>query len=98
MEEEYTTGFIEEYTTGLQRQDGDIHPILCGEICRRCFSSLAVNATPVHNEDTKLFTSTYDIFIQTTGIRDGVSNCVKILSVIYDNSLSLCETFVSFFV
>ena len=32
-----------------------------------------------------LFTSTYDNFIQTVGIRDGVSDCVKILSVFYDN-------------
>jgi hypothetical protein len=34
----------------LQKQDGGIRPILCGEIWRRCFGSLAVNATPVRNE------------------------------------------------
>jgi hypothetical protein len=58
----------------LQKQDGGIHPILCGEICRRYFSSVPVNVTPVRHEGTKLFTSTYDNFIQTAGIRDGVSH------------------------
>ena len=69
----------------LQKQDGDIRPILCGEIQCRCFASLSVNATPVHNETAKLFVSTYDNFIQTAGIRDGTSHCAKILSVFYDN-------------
>jgi hypothetical protein len=69
----------------LQKQDGGILPILCGEIWRRCFATLAVIATPVRNEAAKLFTSTYDNFIQTAGIRDGASRCVKILSVFYDN-------------
>jgi hypothetical protein len=54
----------------LQKQDGGIRPILCGEIWRRCFASLAVNSTPVRNEAAGLFTSTYDNFIQTAGIRD----------------------------
>jgi hypothetical protein len=40
---------------------------------------------PVRNEVAKLFTSTCDKFIQTTGIRDGVSHCAKILSVFYDS-------------
>ena len=53
----------------LQKQDGGIRPILCGEIWRRCFASLVVNATPVRNEEATLFTSTYDNFIQTAGIR-----------------------------
>ena len=70
--------FIEEYADGLlmdlQKQDGGIRPILCGEIWSRCFASLAVNATPVHNEVLKLFTSTYDNFIQTEGIRDDASH------------------------
>jgi hypothetical protein len=69
----------------LQKQDGSIRPILCGEIWRRCFASLAVNATPVRKEAVKFFTSTYDNFIQTAGIRDGASHCAKILSVFYDN-------------
>jgi hypothetical protein len=34
---------------------------------------------------TKLFTSSYDNFIQTTGIRDGASHCVKILTCFCDN-------------
>ena len=58
---------------------------LCGEIWRRCFASLAVNATPVRNEEPvrneKLFTSTDDNCIQTAGIRDGASHCVKILDI-----------------
>ncbi len=73
----------------LQKPDGGIHPILCGEVWRRCFASLSVNVTPIHNESSKLFTSSYgypyDNFIQTAGIRDGASNCAKILSVFYDN-------------
>jgi hypothetical protein len=92
----YLTGsflpsFIEEYAGGLlmalQKQDGGIRPILCGEIWRRCFASLAVNATPVRNEAPKLFTSTYDNFIQTAGIRDGASHCAKILSVFFMTTL-----------
>ncbi len=39
----------------------------------------------VRNETTKLFTSTYDNFIQTAGIRDGVSHYAKILSIFYDS-------------
>ena len=90
----YLTGsfhpsLIEEYAGGLlmalQKQDGGIHPILCGEICRRYFASLTVNSAPVRNEVVKIFTSTYDNFIQTAGIRDGVSHCAKILSTFYDN-------------
>jgi hypothetical protein len=90
----YLTGsfhpsFIEEYAggllTALQKQDGGIRPILCGEIWRRCLASRAVNATPVRNEAAKLCTSTYDNFIETAGIRDGASHCAKILSVFYDN-------------
>ena len=69
----------------LEKQDGGIRPILCGEICRRCFASLAVNATPIRNEAAKLFTSTYDNFIQTAGIRDGASHCAKILACFYDD-------------
>ncbi len=44
-----------------------------------------MNATPVRNEEAKLFTSAYDNFSQTAGIRDGASHCAKILSVSYDN-------------
>jgi hypothetical protein len=40
---------------------------------------------PVRNESAKIFTSTYDNFIQTAGIRDGASYCSKNLSVFYDN-------------
>ena len=91
----YLTGsfhpsFIEEYAGGLslmvlQKQDGGIRPILCGGVWRRCFASLAVNATPIRNEAAKLFTSSYDNFIQTAGIRDGTSHCAKVLSVFYDS-------------
>jgi hypothetical protein len=44
-----------------------------------------VNDTPIHNEEAKLFTSSYENFIQTTGIRDGASHCAKILTCFYDN-------------
>ncbi len=57
----------------LQKPDGGIHPILCGEVWRSCFVSLAINVTPIRNEEAKLFTSSYDNFIQTAGIRDGAS-------------------------
>ena len=49
------------------------------------FSSLAIDDTPIRNEEAKLFTSSYDNFIQTAGIRDGASHCAKVLSVFYDN-------------
>jgi hypothetical protein len=67
---------MQEYSLGLRL-------ILCGEIWRRCFARLAVDATPVRNEAAKIFTSTYNF--QTEGIRDDASNCAKILSVFYDN-------------
>ena len=60
----YLTGsfhpsLIEEYTVGLlmdlQKQDGGIRPILCGEIWCRYFVSLTVNATSVRNESATLF-------------------------------------------
>jgi hypothetical protein len=55
------------------------------EIWRRCFASFAINVTPIRNEAANFFSSTYDNFIQTAGIRDGASHCAKILSVFYDN-------------
>jgi hypothetical protein len=64
----------------FQKPDGDIHPILCGEVWRCSFTSLAVNVTPIHNEEAMLFTPSYDNFIQTAGIRDGDSDCDKILT------------------
>jgi hypothetical protein len=90
----YLTGsfhpfLIEEYAGGLlmtlQKQDGGIRPILCGEIWCHCFTSLVVNSVPVRNETVKIFTSTYDNFLQTSGIRDGVSHSAKILSTFYDS-------------
>jgi hypothetical protein len=52
-----------------------------------CFVSLDVNTTPVCNETNKIFTSTHDNFIQTTGhcsIWDGVSHCDKFVLGFYD--------------
>ncbi len=69
----------------LQKPDGGIRPILCGEVWRRCCASLAVNATPIRKEAAILFTSTYDNFIQTAGIKDGASHCAKILTCFYVN-------------
>jgi hypothetical protein len=81
--------FLEEYGDGLlmtlQKPDGGIRPILCGEVWRRCFPSLAVNTTPIRKEEATLFTSTYDNFIQTAGIKDGASHSAKILTCFYDN-------------
>jgi hypothetical protein len=54
------------------------------EIWCRCFASLVVDSTPVLNETTKIFNSTYDNFIQTAGIRDGASHCAKLLSIFFD--------------
>ncbi len=51
----------------------------------RYFVSFTVNTTPVRHEETNLLTSTYDNCIRTTGIGDGVSHSVKILSVFYNN-------------
>ena len=49
------------------------------------FASLTLNATPIRKEAVTLFTSSYDNFIQTAGIRDGASHCAKVLSVFYDS-------------
>ncbi len=46
---------------------------------------MPVNGTPIRDEAPKLFTSSYDNFIQTGGIRDCSSHCVKILTYFYDN-------------
>jgi hypothetical protein len=78
LTDSFHSSFIEEYAGGLlmslQKPDGGIRPILCGEVWSRCFASLTVNARPIHNEEAKLFTSSYDNFIQTAGIRDGTSH------------------------
>ncbi len=58
----FHSSFIEEYTGGLlmvlQKPDGGIRPILCGEIWILCFASLTVNDTPIRNAETSylLFT------------------------------------------
>jgi hypothetical protein len=63
----FHSSFIEEYAGGLlmalQKQDGGIRPILCGEVWRRCFASLAVNATPIkHTLSTgRICTDTHHI-------------------------------------
>ena len=60
----------------LQKQEGGIDPILCGEIWCRCFTSLVVNTTVVRNETAKFFTSmhsTYGNFGGITGFKQQVS-------------------------
>ncbi len=86
----YLTGsfrpdFIAEYVGSLllalqksQAAGEGLRSILCGETWRRCFASLAADA--VRNDAAEIFTSTYEIFIQTAGIRDGASHCAKLLS------------------
>jgi hypothetical protein len=69
----------------LQKPDGGILPILRGEVWIRCFTILSVDTTTIHNETDKLFTSSYDNFIQTPGIRDDDSHCAKILIFFYAN-------------
>jgi hypothetical protein len=49
----------------LQKPDGGIPPVLRGEVWIHCFARLTVHDTPIRNESTKLFTSSYDNFIQT---------------------------------
>ena len=81
---------IEEYAGGLlialqkpESVGGGIRPILCGDAWRRCFASLAANAT--QGSVANIFTSTYDNFIQFAGLKDGASHCAKLLTIIYDN-------------
>ena len=62
---------------------GGIRPILCGDAWRRCFASLAANAT--QGSVANIFTSTYDNFIQFAGLKDGASHCAKLLTIMYDN-------------
>jgi hypothetical protein len=86
---------MEDYEDGLlmdfQKQDGVLrchssHPLrrdlvsLLRQSRFQCYS-----CTPVRNEAAKIFTSTHDNFVETTGIRHGVSHYTKILSGFYDN-------------
>ncbi len=75
--EEYAGGLL----MALQKPDGGIRPILCGEVWRHCFASLAVNDTPIRNEAAKLFTSSYNNFIQT--------EAAKLFTSSYDNFIQL---------
>jgi hypothetical protein len=66
----------------LQKQDGGLGRILCGEIWRRCFASLAVTMMRRLSAMRRLsLLLLMDNFIQAAGIRDGASHCAKILSV-----------------
>ena len=56
----------------------------CPTCTVKILTSLVVNLAPVRKDATKIFTSTYDNFIQTGGIRDVTSHYAKILSAIYD--------------
>ena len=60
---------------------GGLRPIICGESWRRCLANLAVAA--VRGPISKIFTSTYENFLQTAGLQDGASHCAKILSAMY---------------
>ena len=79
---------IQEYAGGLlfalekpAKDGGGIRPIICGESWRRFFASLAANA--VRGPISHIFTSTYENFLQTAGLKDGASHCDKILSSMY---------------
>jgi hypothetical protein len=60
---------------------GGLRPIICGESWRRCLANLA--AAAVRGPISKIFTSTYENFLQTAGLQDGASHCAKILSAMY---------------
>ena len=60
---------------------GVFRPIICSESWRRCFASLAANA--VRGPICRIFTSTYENFLQTAGLQDGASHGAKILSSMY---------------
>ena len=60
---------------------GGLRPIICGESWRSCLANLA--AAAVRGPISKIFTSTYENFLQTAGLQDGVSHCAKILSAMY---------------
>ena len=47
------------------------------------FASL--NANSARGPISHIFTSTYDNFIQTAGLKDGASHCAKILSIMYSS-------------
>ena len=79
---------IQEYAGGPllalekpAKDGGDVRPIICGESWRRCFASLAANA--VRGHISRIFTSTYENFLQTAGLQDGASHGAKILSSMY---------------
>ena len=60
---------------------GGLRPIICGESWRRCLANLA--AAAVRGPISKIFTSTYENFLQTAGLQDVASHCAKILSAMY---------------
>jgi hypothetical protein len=82
---------IQEYAGGLlialekpanpDGSPGGLRPIICGESWRRCLANLA--AAAVRGPISKIFTSTYENFLQTAGLQDGASHCAKILSAMY---------------
>jgi hypothetical protein len=84
---------LEEYAGGLllalqkpASDGGGLRPITCGECWRRSFASLAANSA--RGPISHIFTSTYDNFIQTAGLKDGASHCAKILTTMYSSLTS----------
>ena len=90
---------MQEYAGGLllalekpANEDGSpggLRSIICGESWRRCLANLA--AAAVRGPISRIFTSTYEMFLQTAGLQDvcvfilldGASHCAKILSSMY---------------
>jgi hypothetical protein len=64
----------------LQKQDGGLRPILWGDLASLLHQSRR-KCNSIPQSGGQVFTSTYDNFIQTAGIRDGASHCDTILSV-----------------
>jgi hypothetical protein len=74
---------IQEYAGGLlialekpanpDGSPGGLRPIIFGENWRRCLANLA--AAAVRGPIPKIFTSTYENFLQTAGLQDVASHC-----------------------
>ena len=70
---EYAGGFL----FALQRLDGGLRPILCGDLWRRCLASLAAQAC--RKPLARQYLTSFDNFIQCAGIKDGPSHAAHTL-------------------
>ena len=61
----------------LQKLDGGLRPILCGDMWRRCLASLAAQAC--RKPLARQYLTSFDNFIQCAGIKDGPSHAAHTL-------------------